>query len=127
MFLYAILVFYSIFQNQWLSIIEKPMVATCSIVPAPEDPGSTASTSRHSTQPELVGGYHFRFQNFFVTPNNAKHTPLPKLSWADSHEVWQVMLEKEHNYIKDPSMLDRHPSLQSKMRAILLDWLIEVS
>ncbi|XP_029635699.1 G1/S-specific cyclin-E isoform X1 [Octopus sinensis] len=113
-------------KNQWLSIIDKPMVATCSIVPAPEDPGSTASTSRHSTQPELVGGSHFRFQNFLVTPNNAKHSPLPKLSWADSHEVWQVMLEKEHSYTKDPCMLDRHPSLQSKMRAILLDWLIEV-
>ncbi|GAB1598194.1 G1/S-specific cyclin-E-like isoform X1 [Argonauta hians] len=113
-------------KNQWLSISDKPMVATCSIVPAPEDSDSTESSSRHSTQPELVASSHFRFKNYFVTPSNAKRSPLPKLSWADSNEVWQVMLEKELSYVKDPSMLDRHPSLQAKMRAILLDWLIEV-
>ena len=99
------------------------MIATSSIVPTPEEP-HIAGTSTRSTPSELLVGSQFRFQNYFITPG---HSPLPKLNWADSKEVWRVMLEKELHYAKDPSMLDGHPSLQAKMRTILLDWLIEVS
>lgn len=37
------------------------------------------------------------------------------------------MLNKELKYVHDKSYLERHPKLQPKMRAILLDWLLEVS
>jgi hypothetical protein len=36
------------------------------------------------------------------------------------------MLEKDKSYIRDVHMMDKHPHLQPKMRAILLDWLMEV-
>lgn len=37
------------------------------------------------------------------------------------------MLEKDKTYTRDVHMMDKHPHLQPKMRAILLDWLMEVS
>lgn len=37
------------------------------------------------------------------------------------------MLNKEKTYLRDKHFLQRHPLLQPKMRAILLDWLMEVS
>lgn len=55
-----------------------------------------------------------------------RNSPLPHFEWADSNEVWQVMMEKESQYIRDPRALDRHPILQSRMRSILVDWLSEV-
>lgn len=47
-------------------------------------------------------------------------------SWASSDDVWIKMLNKELKYIHDKTFMEQHPSLQPKMRAILLDWLIEV-
>lgn len=47
-------------------------------------------------------------------------------SWASSDDVWISMLNKELKYFHDSSYLQRHPRLQPKMRAILLDWLLEV-
>lgn len=37
------------------------------------------------------------------------------------------MLNKEKTYFRDKHLLQRHPLLQPRMRAILLDWLMEVS
>ena len=56
-----------------------------------------------------------------------RDSPLPSLNWADSREVWQLMIRKEELYVRSADMLSRHPALQPRMRAILLDWLIEVS
>ncbi|XP_051255328.1 G1/S-specific cyclin-E2 isoform X2 [Dicentrarchus labrax] len=64
----------------------------------------------------------FRFKNLFI-----KASPIPRLSWASSDDVWIKMLNKELKYVHDKSYLQRHPKLQPKMRAILLDWLLEVS
>lgn len=54
--------------------------------------------------------------------------PLPVLSWADAKEVWRFMCNKDEKTAldRDPKMLTNHPGLQARMRAILLDWLIEV-
>lgn len=54
--------------------------------------------------------------------------PLPVLSWADATEVWRFMCKKDEKAAldRDSKMLDNHPGLQPRMRAILLDWLIEV-
>lgn len=37
------------------------------------------------------------------------------------------MINKEETYVRDKFYMQRHPQLQPKMRAILLDWLMEVS
>ena len=37
------------------------------------------------------------------------------------------MLEKDRSYMRDVRVMDKHPHLQPKMRAILLDWLMEAS
>ncbi|XP_033933446.1 G1/S-specific cyclin-E2 [Pseudochaenichthys georgianus] len=63
----------------------------------------------------------YRFKNLFI-----KASPIPRLSWASSDDVWIKMLNKELKYVHDKSYLQRHPKLQPKMRAILLDWLLEV-
>lgn len=54
-------------------------------------------------------------------------TPMPKLSWANNNELWQVMRRKEIKYIHDPCYLKRHLNIEPQMRAILLDWLVEIS
>lgn len=54
-------------------------------------------------------------------------SPLPFLEWADKEEVWQLMTLKDESYRREPLLLTRHPVLQARMRAILLDWLNEVT
>uniref|UniRef100_H2ZYD1 Cyclin E1 n=1 Tax=Latimeria chalumnae TaxID=7897 RepID=H2ZYD1_LATCH len=55
-----------------------------------------------------------------------RSSPLPVLSWASQNDVWKNMIRKEEMYVKDKRFMQRHPLLQPKMRAILLDWLMEV-
>ncbi|KAM9723917.1 G1/S-specific cyclin-E2 isoform 2-T2 [Menidia menidia] len=64
----------------------------------------------------------YSFKNLFI-----KASPIPSLSWACSDDMWIKMISKELQYVHDKSYLQRHPKLQPKMRAILLDWLLEVS
>ncbi|XP_055599103.1 G1/S-specific cyclin-E [Uranotaenia lowii] len=64
-----------------------------------------------------------------VTPSSElRSCPLPTLLWAESTEVWKLMCRKDEkaSLEREPSMFDQHPGLQPRMRAILLDWLIEV-
>lgn len=108
-------------ENQWVPISETTAITTCSIVPSPE------SSPTHSyPNTDLMLGSKFRFQNYFTTPIEMRKSPLPQLDWADSQEVWQTMLRKELNYVRNQNMFDKHPALHARMRAILLDWLIEV-
>lgn len=57
------------------------------------------------------------------------NSPLPNFMWANSDVAWKNLLkaEDEYNSYRDPKMFDRHPTLQPSMRAMLLDWLNEVS
>ncbi|XP_052815228.1 G1/S-specific cyclin-E-like [Mya arenaria] len=107
-------------ENQWVAISETTAVTTCSIVPSPESSPSRLDFTSHKL------GSHFRFQNYFTTPVELRDSPLPQLDWADSRQVWQTMLRKELNYVRDQNLFDKHPALHARMRAILLDWLIEV-
>lgn len=72
-----------------------------------------------------AGFPHYNFNNIFVTPVHC--APLPALCWASKDVVWNNMLEKDKTYTRDVNMMEKHPHLQPKMRAILLDWLMEVS
>jgi len=72
------------------------------------------------------------FRSFITEPVPTSirgSTPLPQLAWADRQEIWDLMAKKESGMYKRQSvdsLLSRHPDLQPRMRAILLDWLIEV-
>lgn len=68
---------------------------------------------------------HYSFNNVLATPVHC--APLPALCWASKDVVWSNMLAKDKTYTRDVHMMDKHPHLQPKMRAILLDWLMEVS
>lgn len=61
-------------------------------------------------------------------PADLRFCPLPALAWADAADVWRLMCRKDEKALldRDPGMLARHPGIQSRMRAILLDWLMEV-
>ncbi|XP_041793744.1 G1/S-specific cyclin-E1 [Chelmon rostratus] len=98
------------------------------------DPGYTSphrwipTPDQEEDQPVALinaGFPHYVFNNIFATPVHC--APLPALCWASKDVVWNNMLEKDKNYTKDVHMMDNHPHLQPKMRAILLDWLMEVS
>lgn len=55
--------------------------------------------------------------------------PLPPLDWADLPSLWQMMCDKDEDSLKmrDPDVFAQHPNLQPRMRAVLLDWISEVS
>ncbi|XP_077542831.1 cyclin E [Haemaphysalis longicornis] len=59
-------------------------------------------------------------------PRTNRNSPLPQFSWADQENVWGLMVRKDLIYVHSETVLERHPALQPRMRAILLDWLIEV-
>lgn len=65
----------------------------------------------------------------YVTPTSEQRIcPLPLLKWADREAVWTNMVRKDEkaSLSRDVNMFEQHPGLQPRMRAILLDWLIEV-
>ncbi|XP_061877709.1 G1/S-specific cyclin-E1 [Entelurus aequoreus] len=72
-----------------------------------------------------VGFPHYNSSNVLATPVHC--APLPALCWASKDVVWTNMLAKDKTYVRDVNMMEKHPHLQPKMRAILLDWLMEVS
>ncbi|KAA0710711.1 G1/S-specific cyclin-E2 [Triplophysa tibetana] len=57
---------------------------------------------------------------------DVRPSPLPTLSWGSSEDVWVKMLSKEMKYKHNKNSLCTHPSVQPKMRAVVLDWLMEV-
>ncbi|KAK7067142.1 G1/S-specific cyclin-E1 [Halocaridina rubra] len=68
----------------------------------------------------------FRGLTCILPPLNPRKLPLPKFNWADQDEVWSLMCSKDRSYVRRSDYLSQHPSLQARMRAILLDWLTEV-
>ncbi|KAF7399049.1 G1/S-specific cyclin-E1-like [Vespula maculifrons] len=95
-------------------------------------------TPQHQTSPlkeqqEPATWSELRNATCFLTPsgsNNASNrpSPLPSFPWADGSQVWALMCLGDQKTLsqRDPQMFQRHPTLQPRMRAILLDWLIEV-
>lgn len=66
---------------------------------------------------------------------SSSYSPLPQLNWANSAEVWSVMKRKESEEYRHDwrfmSMSGQHAGgggeVEPRMRAILLDWLVEIS
>lgn len=92
---------------------------------------TTIVTSPLKEQREPSTWSELRTATCFLTPSSSssKSTPLPSFPWADGSKVWSVLCLGDQKTLtqRDPLMFQRHPSLQPRMRAILLDWLIEVS
>uniref|UniRef100_A0A8C5PLT5 Cyclin E2 n=1 Tax=Leptobrachium leishanense TaxID=445787 RepID=A0A8C5PLT5_9ANUR len=74
------------------------------------------------SSPDMSKFTRYRFKNLFISP-----CPLPELSWANSKDVWVKMLDKETRYLHSSGILRNHSALNTDMRVILMDWLIEVS
>ncbi|KAK7811880.1 hypothetical protein U0070_024143 [Myodes glareolus] len=88
-----------------------------------EDPCSFIPTPNKEEDDELEYP-KTAFQPRKIRPPRA--SPLPVLNWGNREEVWRIMLNKEKTYLRDEHFLQRHPLLQARMRAVLLDWLMEV-
>ncbi|XP_036391501.1 G1/S-specific cyclin-E1 [Megalops cyprinoides] len=78
-------------------------------------------------EPIVLNGLSFSqytLKTLCITPTRS--SPLPVLCWANKDDVWNNLLKKDMIYSRDVNFMERHPQLQPKMRAILLDWLMEV-
>ncbi|GAB0095219.1 Cyclin [Sergentomyia squamirostris] len=64
----------------------------------------------------------------YVLSSEVRKCPLPEFSWASSTALWRAMINKDELdwFERESNMLQKHPGLMPRMRAILLDWLIEV-
>lgn len=80
----------------------------------------------HKTYTPLPFQLDENVKKFQFPTNRLLKSPLPVLSWADHEEVWRIMLQKECMYLQAANILHKHPSLQARMRSILLHWLMEV-
>jgi hypothetical protein len=63
-------------------------------------------------------------KNSFI---NEEIVPLPELTWASNYDLWIILKNKENLYKHDSLYLRKHAGITAQMRAILLDWLVEVS
>lgn len=80
-------------------------------------PGATRSSKRKNIH-----------RNDFVSPQKTRTAPLPLMDWADSKEVWLFMVYKEEASLnlRNPRLFEDFTSFVPRMRAILLDWVMEV-
>lgn len=73
-----------------------------------------------------------RFREFTQTSDSVgsrSKTPFPELKWADKQDLWDLICKKERGMYAKRSgreIMAKHPSLQPRMRTILVDWLVEV-
>jgi cyclin E len=52
---------------------------------------------------------------------------LPPLTWASNQELWDIMKNKIIIYKYEQNYLRKHPGIEPQMRAILLDWVMEIA
>ncbi|XP_033202361.1 cyclin E [Bombus vancouverensis nearcticus] len=106
---------------------------SCHTVHSLENSCTPHQVSPLKEQQEPATWSELRTATCFLTPSSSNNTsnrpsPLPSFPWADGSQVWSLMCLGDQKTItqRNPQMFQRHPTLQPRMRAILLDWLIEV-
>lgn len=119
-----------------LCTAHTPSSDTCHSAPAADGlrtPQQQQESSPSNDQQEPVSWSELRSATCFLTPSASnggsnRPSPLPSFPWADGSQVWSLMCLGDQKTLtqRDPQMFQRHPTLQPRMRAILLDWLIEV-
>ncbi|KAF7282087.1 cyclin E [Rhynchophorus ferrugineus] len=64
----------------------------------------------------------------FGSPRKTRKVPLPLMNWADSKEVWMFMVYKEEAALnlRNSDLFEDFSNFMPRMRAILLDWVMEV-
>lgn len=100
------------------------------IKPEPIHQITTNTTNNPAANKNTISSGRKRLLELYSTSNDdtaTSKTPVPQLEWADGDELWRVMRISELKYQHDPSYMKRHAGIDSRMRAILLDWLMEVS
>lgn len=77
--------------------------------------------------------YHFyRYRDIAFNQKpialNNRPCPLPELPWGKRTEFWKMVCTSDSNTLtyRNPDYQDYHEHITPRMRAILLDWLIEV-
>ncbi|XP_037088409.1 G1/S-specific cyclin-E-like [Pollicipes pollicipes] len=68
----------------------------------------------------------FREQQVMPPQVRQRVPPLPELRWTEVEDLWTSMRAKDYSYRRDAALMTHHPALKPHMRAILIDWLIEV-
>jgi len=109
---------------------ETPATPTSSLGASPSSQKHRRKQTLSWKKPRMRDSWS-NFRSFISEPSSCERgaAPLPELSWADRQEMWELMVKKESGMYARKSaktILHRHPALQARMRAILLDWLIEV-
>ncbi|XP_043500130.1 G1/S-specific cyclin-E-like [Polistes fuscatus] len=117
------------------ALTHVPYNESCNGALSMENPCTPLQTSPTplKEQQEPATWSELRNATCFLTPSGSSNgtnrsAPLPAFSWADSARVWSLMCLADQKTLtqRDSQMFQRHPTLQPRMRAILLDWLIEV-
>lgn len=59
---------------------------------------------------------------------NSRPCPLPEISWGKRAAFWQMICNRDSATLtyRNPDYQEYHEHITPRMRAILLDWLIEV-
>ncbi|KAH0548430.1 G1/S-specific cyclin-E1 [Cotesia glomerata] len=118
--------------KQQLTVSPSTCLETCNDVYTIEEvktPQHQISQETERREPSTWS--ELRTSTCFMTPSTStagKHNPLPTFPWADGTQVWSMLCLGDQKALtqRDPQMFERHPTLEPRMRAILLDWLIEV-
>eukprot|EP00095_Tigriopus_kingsejongensis_P011784 maker-scaffold119_size336447-snap-gene-2.30 protein:Tk11784 transcript:maker-scaffold119_size336447-snap-gene-2.30-mRNA-1 annotation:"g1 s-specific cyclin-e" len=95
----------------------------------PEKPNTSPI---HTAKKLVLRSSWSEFREFIRTSSENRSrskTPFPSLKWADQQTMWDLICKKESGMYQRNGVeefLARHQTLQARMRAILLDWLLEV-
>ncbi|XP_066601041.1 G1/S-specific cyclin-E1-like [Prorops nasuta] len=118
--------------NKIPAVSQNTYVDSCHL-PCSTESQYQVSPLKQQQEQEPASWSELRSSTCFLTPSasnstNSRPSPLPSFPWADGSQVWSLLCLGDQKTItqRDPQMFQRHPSLQPRMRAILLDWLIEV-
>lgn len=118
--------------DEYVSSLVSPAVIADVLSPLMYDSDNRGESTPHvhkTKRPPTSGPKCTGILSCYVSPlSELRHCPMPQLSWADAANVWQQMCRKDDRSLleRSPEMLSRHPGLLPRMRAILVDWLIEV-
>lgn len=93
-----------------------------------ETPHSQSSTCSNDVTLTAVDTCKYSIPCCVTASSDQRICTLPRINFAESNDVWKLMCRQDEkgSLDRDPSMLQRHKGLQPRMRAILLDWLMEV-
>ena len=119
---------YFVIQTQWAPIADDNQ--TCTTVSSSPDiqPDVNNTTPTLTTDASTSCPSVSTTPRCVPTPVRHRPNPLPVFEWADSRQMWEMMMSKEElaGYHRDSSWFTRHTLLQPRMRTVLLDWLMEV-